>query len=444
MSTIALTSVERDVARDLGVVETSVRILLEDARPGSGRRGGLRLVGATTLSHAFSGVSNDGDSRSRPRAARRGLPLGAMGAGRCVPSRARSGADGLLALGDEREDVVAGDDLAGLVGHLDVPRDDALAAPLRVLAVAIDLALARQARPDRVADRDRLDEAQRVEPVVGEHRPRRRRDEEPRRRRQHEVAVRDALAERRLLGRDLVEVHVEEVARDAAEGDDVGLAHRAPMGEQRVADRELLEVLAKRMDVAFVEQRAANVLAGHRRQHRRRALHRRALQEVLDGADAAELLAAAGAARAAVLEHRQRRAVAGRFGRGDAVEDEEAPVPRRHLRDRLRRDLGIVGDERRDQAAAAARGERHRLVEVFVRHQRRHRTERLDVVDRVVLHAVAAEHAGSARRTRRWRRPRLSARSRRARRRRSRCPRRAARAARRRRPAAPSTRARPS
>ena len=82
----------------------------------------------------------------------------------------------------------------------------------------------------------------------------------------------------------------------------------------------------------------------------------------------------------------------GRLGRGDAVEDEQPAVPRRHLRDRLRRDLGIVGDEGRDQAAAAARGERHRLVEVFVRHQRRHRTERLDVVDRVVLRAVAAQH----------------------------------------------------
>ena len=177
-----------------------------------------------------------------------------------------------------------------------------------------------------------------------------------------------------------------------------------------------------------LQRRAANVFAGHRRQHRRRALHRRALQEVLDGADAAELLAAAGAARAAVLEHRQRRAVAGRLGRGVAIEDEQAAVPRRHLRDRLRRDLRIVGDERRDQAAAAARGERERLVEVVVRHQRRDRAERLDVVDRVVLHAVAAEHErrreeGAVGDALAFRREAVA-----RRRRRSRCPRRAARA----------------
>ena len=49
------------------------------------------------------------------------------------------------------------------------------------------------------------------------------------------------------LRRDLVEVHVEVVARDAAEGDDVGLAHGAAVRQQRVADLQVLEVLAERM-----------------------------------------------------------------------------------------------------------------------------------------------------------------------------------------------------
>jgi hypothetical protein len=47
---------------------------------------------------------------------------------------------------------------------------------------------------------------------------------------------------------------------------------------------------------------------------------------VLDGAQAAEFLAAAGAARAAVLEQRQRRAVAGGLDRGFAVQHQQAAV----------------------------------------------------------------------------------------------------------------------
>src|SRR5204862_6698683 len=95
-----------------------------------------------------------------------------------------SGPSVVRALGDQREDVVAGDDVGELVGYFHVPRDDALAAALGVLLVAVDLALAREASADRVAARDRLDEAQRVEAVVGEHGPGRRRDEQPRRRRE--------------------------------------------------------------------------------------------------------------------------------------------------------------------------------------------------------------------------------------------------------------------
>jgi hypothetical protein len=53
--------------------------------------------------------------------------------------------------------------------------------------------------------------------------------------------VRDALAELRVLGRDLVEVHVEVVARDAAEVDDVRLAHGAAVRQQRVADFQVFE-----------------------------------------------------------------------------------------------------------------------------------------------------------------------------------------------------------
>ena len=67
----------------------------------------------------------------------------------------------------------------------------------------------------------------------------------------------------------------------------------------------------------------------------------------------------------------------------------------------MRRDRRVVRDQRRDQAAAAARGQRQRLVEVVVRHQRADRAEGLDVVHRVVAHRRRGTAAASARRRRR-------------------------------------------
>ena len=83
---------------------------------------------------------------------------------------------------------------------------------------------------------------------------------------------------------------------------------------QRVADLQLVEVLAER-----VGRRSRGVgaprsqCAGDGGEHGGRALHRGALQVVLHAADAAQLLAAAGAAGAAVDQDRERRAVAGGF-----------------------------------------------------------------------------------------------------------------------------------
>src|SRR5574343_463099 len=114
---------------------------------------------------------------------------------------------GSTPLRDQGQDVVAGDQLARLVGDLDVPGHHALAAALGVDLHAVDLALGGQARLDGVADGHRLDEAQRVQAVVGQHRARGRADEQAGRGRQHEVAVGDALAEGGLLGGQLVKLN---------------------------------------------------------------------------------------------------------------------------------------------------------------------------------------------------------------------------------------------
>ena len=109
-------------------------------------------------------------------------------------------------------------------------------------------------------------------------------------------------------------------------------------------------------------------------------LDRGALHVVQHAADAAELLAAAGAAGSAVHQHRQRRAVAGGLRGVVAVEHQDPAVPRREAEHDRARDVGVVGDDRADQAAAAAGGEGDRLVEAVVRDHGADRAERLDVV----------------------------------------------------------------
>ena len=114
---------------------------------------------------------------------------------------------------------------------------------------------------------------------------------------------------------------------------------------------------------------------------RGRALDGGALHVVLDAADAAHLLAAAGAAGAAVDEDRERRAVAGGGLGAQAVADQDAAVERGEAEDDLLGDRLVVGEDRGDEAALAALGERDRLVEVVVGHDGGDRAEGLDVVD---------------------------------------------------------------
>ena len=398
-STIAFTSAQRDVARDLGVVQAAVRILLEDARAGSCRRvqaaawrrddSGpclLRRVNATILGVAArppDGVYPSGAPTASGRRLRASRP-----ASGCRSSRRarRPGSS---------------------------PRRPTRRRPgraLRVLLAAVDLALAGEPRADRVADADRLDEAQRVEPVVGEHRPRRRRDEQARRpptarssraRCACRTATPSPRSRRSACRRSRPRCRRRRRCRPRS------TVRRCVSSESPIC--ELLEVLAERMHVAFVQRRAAHVLAGHRGEHRRRALHGGALQVVLDGAHAAQLLAAAGAARAAVLEH----AAAASRGRsirprrrGRARADGRARPPCAGIA--CAATCRVVRDQRRDEAAAAARGERDRLVEVVVGHHGAHRAERLDVVRPASFVGRRGRAAGSARRRRRRRRPRPS------------------------------------
>ena len=120
--------------------------------------------------------------------------------------------------------------------------------------------------------------------------------------------------------------------------------------------------------------------AGERGEHLGRPLQGGALHVVEDGADAAELLAAAGAAGTAVHEVRHGRAVAGGGAHVVAVEEEQASVERGDAREQGRRDGGIAGRDARHERAAAEGDEVACLVERVVRQHARDGSERLDLV----------------------------------------------------------------
>ena len=85
---------------------------------------------------------------------------------------------------------------------------------------------------------------------------------------------------------------------------------------------------------------------------------------MLDAAHAAHLLAAAGAAGAAVDQDRERRAVAGRFGGVGAVDDQHPAVIGGGAADEIARRVGRMGEQRQGQAAHAAIGEGDGVVQV--------------------------------------------------------------------------------
>jgi hypothetical protein len=112
-----------------------------------------------------------------------------------------------------------------------------------------------------------------------------------------------------------------------------------------VADAQRCQRLGERVHAVGEPRRALDPAAGRRLEHARAGLDRGALQVVVHAAQAAHLLAAAGAARSAVDEHRQGRAVAGGFGCRIGIQDKQPAVPGGGTEHDLAGELGIVGDD---------------------------------------------------------------------------------------------------
>src|SRR5262245_52863177 len=140
----------------------------------------------------------------------------------------------------------------------------------------------------------------------------------------------DDPAEQRVLPRRLlVGVRVEGVAGELGEVVDVVERHLARPGLDGVADPQLREALAERVDPVLASRRPLGPPAGDRGEHVGRALEGRALHEVQYAAEATHLLTPAGPAGATVDERGQGYAVPGGLAGVVTVEDQDPAVPRR-------------------------------------------------------------------------------------------------------------------
>ena len=99
-----------------------------------------------------------------------------------------------------------------------------------------------------------------------------------------------------------------------------------------------------------------------------------------DAAHAAHFLTSARATRAAMDQHRHRRAVTGGFLRAVAVHDQHAAVIAAGTHDHLAREVVVAGEDRTDKAALAACGEFDDIIDAVVGHHGGNRTEGLDFV----------------------------------------------------------------
>ncbi len=191
--------------------------------------------------------------------------------------------------------------------------------------------------------------------------------------------MRHAPAEQRVAcGLRLVHVCVEDVPGKLRKLLDVRHRHGALGRVEGVADDQGAEGLAEWVGARIKLATAARPAPGDRGDHIGAALHRRALHVVHQAADAAHLLPAPGATRAAMHQVRQRGAVAGGFAGAMAVHRDDAPVKGSQPEHQLCRQCIVGAEHRGGKTAAATARERDGLSAGAVRHHRAHRPEGLD------------------------------------------------------------------
>jgi glycyl-tRNA synthetase beta chain len=144
--------------------------------------------------------------------------------------------------------------------------------------------------------------------------------------------------------------------------------------------RQILEIVAEGVPFLFNGRSALDPALRHTREHGGRALQGCALHVMVHAAHAAEFLAAAGTSRSAMDHVRHRRAMTGLLLGTVAVDQHQTAVERADAEDEVGCRGGIIGVEGGHEAAVAAIGQGHGLIETVIAHYGADRAEGLDAM----------------------------------------------------------------
>src|SRR5690606_17224063 len=120
--------------------------------------------------------------------------------------------------------------------------------------------LDRNARLERVANTDGLNEAQIFEAIVGQHRTRCRINEHAGRGGNNEITMGYSFTEKRFLRGDFVKVRVEMIAGQTGEIDNIRFCHGAAMGKQALANLKVFEMFSEWVNVCAEGLGAGDIL----------------------------------------------------------------------------------------------------------------------------------------------------------------------------------------
>ena len=152
------------------------------------------------------------------------------------------------------------------------------------------------------------------------------------------------------------------------------------MGGERHAHLLVFEMQPERMNRRFWPGRTGLVSLRDGGDHIGMALDGRALEVMIQPAQTAHFLAAAGTSGTAVHQLGHRTAVACTLLCTGGVQHQNTPVVRRRFHNELPRD-GLVGsDNAATQGPLAHVGQRNRVFDTIVRQNTRNRPKRLDLV----------------------------------------------------------------
>ncbi len=170
------------------------------------------------------------------------------------------------------------------------------------------------------------------------------------------------------------------IATDVGEIDDVRLGHRVPVGGVGHANLEILEMLTEGMQGSLWAGGTRLMTPGDGRDRVGMTLDGRALQVMMQAAQAAHLFSATSTPRPTVNQLRHGASVSRALLGTRRIKNEDAPVVGCRLHHKLPRNGSITCSNTATKRPFSFVNKRDGVVQISIGKQRRHRAERLHIV----------------------------------------------------------------